>query len=221
MKKKLIMLVIIVVVMCFGFVAAVFLPFAAVTKAAPIEVYKTPTTALVVVDIQKDMTDKNGKRPLNLAQTDSIIPVINELVKNADVKKWVVVYITHEYRKGSPLRLVTQDFLLEGTPGAEMDPRLAVINKNHFVKNRMDAFSNMEFDAFLRKNQVKNVLLTGMAAEECLDRTSRGALNRNYAVTVISDAIAGRSDDSRKKKIEDYKRYGAQIQQAKALLGGQ
>jgi nicotinamidase-related amidase len=105
-------------------------------------------------------------------------------------------------------------------PGAGMDPRLAVINNNHFIKYRMDAFSNPDFDAFLRKNQVNHVLLTGMAAEECIDRTSRGALNRKYDVTVISDCIAGKSDTSRGQKIRDYEKYGAKVLQARALLGG-
>jgi nicotinamidase-related amidase len=102
-----------------------------------------------------------------------------------------------------------------------MDSRLNIINHNHFVKNRMDAFSNLEFDAFLRKNQVNNVLLTGMAAEACIDRTCRGALNRKYSVTVITDAIAGSSDQSRTKKIQAYEKYGANLLQAKSLIGVQ
>jgi len=201
------------------FGAAVFMPFSAVTKGAPIGAYSSPRTALLVIDIQKDMTEKSGKRPLNLPQTNSIISMINELIQNADKKNWLVVYITHEYPKKSPLRLVTKDFLLEGTPGAEIDPRIKVINQNRFIKHKMDAFSNFGFDAFLRKNQVNHLLITGMAAEECVDRTCQGALNRKYTVTAISDAIAGRSNESRKKKINDYERYGAQIAQVQSLIG--
>jgi nicotinamidase-related amidase len=219
--KKIALFLAIIVVLFLGFAATVFLPFAAVTKGMPIETYSTPATALLVVDVQKDMTEKDGKKPLNLTQTDSMIPIINELIKIANSKKWIVVYITHEYRKGSLLRLVTRDFLLEGKPGAAMDSRLIVINQNHFVKNRMDAFSNPEFDAFLRKNQVNNVLLTGMAAEACIDRTCQGALNRKYSVTVIKDAIAGSSDQSRTKKIHAYEKYGANILPAKSLIGVQ
>ena len=207
-----------IVVLVIGFGVAVFAPFASVTKGEPIAAYPAPKTALLIIDIQKDMTEKSGKRPLNLPQTNSIIPLVNELIQKADTKDWLVVYITHEYRKKSALRLVTKDFLLEGMPGAGIDPRVKVINQNHFVKHTMDAFSNSEFDAFLRKNQVNRLLMTGMAAEECVDRTCQGALKRKYAVTVISDAIAGRSNESRKKKIKDYERYGAQIVQAQALI---
>jgi nicotinamidase-related amidase len=219
MKKVLIALAVLIIAF-FCFAAAVFIPFATPTKGAPIAAYAAPTTALVVIDLQKDMTEKDGKRPLNLAQTDAVIPVVNALVRTAEAKKWPVVYITHEYRRGSPLRLVTRDFLLEGMPGAGMDPRLSVINNNHFVKYRMDAFSTPEFDAFLRKNQVNHLLLTGMAAEECIDRTCRGALNRNYEVTVISDGIASKSDKSREQKLRDYEKYGAKIVQSKALIDG-
>jgi nicotinamidase-related amidase len=207
-----------IVVFIIGFGIAVFVPFASVTKGTPIAAYSSPRTALLVIDIQKDMTEKNGKRPLNLAQTDSMIPVVNSLIQNADKKDWLVIYITHEYVKNSPLRLVTQDFLLEGKPGAAMDPRLLVINQNQFVKHKMDAFSNKEFDVFLQKNQVTHLLITGMAAEECVDRTCQGALNRKYKVTIIGDAISGKSDDSRRKKIADYKRYGAEIAQARELI---
>jgi nicotinamidase-related amidase len=219
--KKILLCFVIVVLLLFGFAVGVFLPFSAVTKGTPVGTYSAPRTALLIIDIQKDMTEESGKRPLNLPQTNSIISVVNQLIQNAGKKDWLVVYITHEYQKKSALRLVTKDFLLEGMPGAGVDPRLTVINQNHFIKQRMDAFSNFEFDDFLRKNQVDQLLITGMAAEECVDRTCRGALNRKYAVTVISDAIAGRSNESRKKKINDYERYGAHIVQAQTLLEGQ
>ena len=207
-----------IVVFVMGLGVAVFAPFASVTKGAPITSYSSPRTALLVIDIQKDMTEKDGKRPLNLAQTDSMIPVVNSLIQNADKKGWLVIYVTHEYTRNSPLRLVTQDFLLEGKPGAAMDPRLLVINQNQFVKHKMDAFSNEEFDAFLQKNQVNHLLIAGMAAEECVDRTCQGALNRKYKVTILGDAISGKSDASRRKKIADYKRYGAEIAQARAFI---
>jgi nicotinamidase-related amidase len=198
--------------------ARIFIPFAAVTTGAPIAAYPAPQTALVIIDIQKDMTEKDGRRLLNLAQTDAMIPVVNTLIQNAEKKHWLVVYITHEFLKKSMLRLVTRDFLLEGASGAGMDPRVLVASSNHFIKNRSDAFSNAEFDAFLRKNQVNHLILTGMAAEACVDKTCRGGLNRKYTVTVVSDAIAGDSDKSRKKKIEDYKSYGAQTLTAQELL---
>jgi nicotinamidase-related amidase len=216
--KKVAIIIAGIIVLVLGFGVAVFAPFASVTKGAPIAAYSSPRTALVVIDIQKDMTAKDGKRPLNLAQTDSMIPQVNSLIQNADKKGWLVIYITHEYEKNSPLRLVTQDFLLEGKPGAAMDPRLLAINQNHFVKHKMDAFSNEEFEAFLQKNQVNHLLIAGMAAEECVDRTCQGALNRKYKVTILCDAISGKSDDSRKNKIADYKRYGAEISQARELI---
>jgi nicotinamidase-related amidase len=103
-------------------------------------------------------------------------------------------------------------------PGADMDAKVVQVNNNHFIKHRMDAFSNVAFDEFLRMNHVNHLLITGIAAEECIDRTCRGALHRKYQVTVIGDAIAGRSDESRKNKLKDYEKYGATIIQSKAVL---
>ena len=218
MMKKILIILVIAVLLLLGLGAAVFFPFATVTKGPAITAYSASKTALLVIDIQKDMTERNGKKPLNLDQTDSMIPVVNKLIKNANEKNWLVVYITHEYKKNSILRLVTRDFLLEGMPGAKMDSRILVVNQNHFTKYYMDTFSDLKFEDFLRENQINHLLITGIAAEQCIDKTCQAALNRGYKVTVISDGIAGSSESSRKRKISDYKRYGAQIIEAEELI---
>jgi nicotinamidase-related amidase len=82
----------------------------------------------------------------------------------------------------------------------------------------MDTFSNSAFEGFLKEHAVGQLILTGMAAEACVDRTCQGALNRKYHVTVVRDAIASASDESREKKIRDYEKYGAQITTSQDIL---
>ncbi|MBN1596391.1 cysteine hydrolase [candidate division FCPU426 bacterium] len=216
--KKIFLLVAGAMVVIFMGLFGVLYQFAAATKGTPIPAYQTDKAALLVIDIQKDLTEKDGKHPLNLAQTDAMIPVVNSLIKIAEENDWLVIYITHEYRKNSILRLVTRDILLEGMPGANMDPRILTVSQNHFVKHRMDAFTNSDFDAFLRKNEVNQLVLTGMAAEACVDRTCQGAINREYGVKIVRNAVAGESDESREVKIRDYEKYGAKIVYAEELL---
>lgn len=62
MTKKILISIIIAILLFFGLCMVVFLPFAAVTKGTVISKYATPKTALLIIDIQKDMTEKDGKR---------------------------------------------------------------------------------------------------------------------------------------------------------------
>lgn len=85
----------------------------------------------------------------------------------------------------------------------------------------MDTFTNLTFEGFLCTKQINQLLITGMAAEECVDKTCQAALNRGYKVTMINDGIAGSSDSSLKRKIKDYQRYGARVVEANTLLNGE
>lgn len=216
--KRVFLSLLAVFIILFSLIVITYIPFASATEGIAITGYSVPDTALLIIDIQKDMTEKSGKKPFNIAQTDSMIPVVNKLIETAKIKNWPVVYITHQFKKNSLLRIVTRDFLLEGKPGTEMDSRILSINQNHFTKNRMDAFSSFKLDSFLCQNEITHLLITGIAAEQCVDRTCQGALNRGYKTTIISDAIAGHSDRSRIKKLKDYEKYGAQIINADKLI---
>ena len=43
--------------------------------------------------------------------------------------------------------------------------------------------------AFLIENQIDELYLTGLDAEHCVYHTAKGALNRGYAVKIITDAV--------------------------------
>jgi len=57
-----------------------------------------------------------------------------------------------------------------------------------------------------------------MDAEDCIDKTIKGALNRNYQVTVISNAIATKSEEKRARKIIDFRNLGVEILTTKEFI---
>lgn len=57
-----------------------------------------------------------------------------------------------------------------------------------------------------------------MDAEDCVDKTIKGALNRNYQVTVISNAIATKSEEKRAGKIVDFRNLGVEILTTKEFI---
>lgn len=55
----------------------------------------------------------------------------------------------------------------------------------------MDAFSNPSFMKYLNNNGIHELIVTGVFIEGYVTATVEGALARNFAVTVVGDAVAG------------------------------
>ncbi len=216
---KVVLISILIVIILGGlFIFFQYKKFSSVTEGTIISKYDTPQKALLVIDLQKDLTDKEGKAVINIKQTDEAIRHVNKIIENAKQHNLIVVYIRHEVQPNFIIDFITKGVLAEGSSGSEIDPRIKVVNDNVFVKHVMDTFSNKEFENFLFINKVDHIVLTGVDAEACVDRTLKAALKRGYEATVINDAIATKDDARLIKKIKEYKEIGARITTTKALL---
>lgn len=190
----------------------------AVSRGEKIAEYEAPRRALMIIDLQRDITEKDGRMVMNPEQTDRIIGNINRILSKHGKGDLLVVYITQEFEKNSIVQLLTNNALLPGSPGARIDPRIMIVGDNHFVKHVSDAFSNRGLDDFLVKNRVNHLYVTGVDAEYCVDKTVKAALNRNYKVTVISDAVGSGSDEKRDAKIREFERLGMEIITTEQML---
>src|SRR5690606_26346510 len=54
-------------------------------------------------------------------------------------------------------------------------------------KHRYSAFVNTPLESVLNTLQIRNLLLTGVNTNVCVDSTARDAFMRDYFVTVLSD----------------------------------
>jgi len=144
-------------------------------------------TALVVVDIQNDIT-KNYKE---------IIGSINRAVDWAVGNGICVVYIRHENLSSG-----TRTFK-PGTRGAELTSDLKIVSKNVFTKYKGNALTSEEFAGFINDNGISGFYLVGADAVACVKSTCYNLLKANHQVTVISDCITSYD----KKKIPEMLRY--------------
>jgi len=60
-------------------------------------------------------------------------------------------------------------------------------------KRGLNAFSNTDLDNLLRKREITNIVLAGVATSICIDSTGRSAYERGYKVSVLSDCTSGRT----------------------------
>src|SRR6185437_10028955 len=56
------------------------------------------------------------------------------------------------------------------------------------VKTKSSAFHGTDFDAKLKARGIDHLVVTGMQSEYCVDSAVRGAYERGYKVTLVSDA---------------------------------
>lgn len=60
-------------------------------------------------------------------------------------------------------------------------------------KRGLCAFSNTELDAHLEAREIRRLVIAGTVTSLCIDSTARMAVERGYAVTILSDCTSGRT----------------------------
>ena len=151
--------------------------------------------ALVVIDIQKDIT-KNYK---------DIIDNINQAIDWAVDNDIHVVYIRHEN-----LSVGTRTFK-PNTPGAEFVPDLKMVSKNIFTKYKGNALTSEAFAEFIRQNEISDFYITGADAAACVKSTCYNLRKGNYGVYVLSDCITSYDKKKIDKMLCYYESKGCKI----------
>ena len=130
-------------------------------------------TALVVIDIQNDIT-KHYK---------DIIDNLNAAVDWAAANDMHVVYIKH-----NNITEATRTFK-PNSKGAELVPEQKVVSDNIFVKTKSNALTSEEFSAFVKDNGITEFFVTGADAAACVKSTCFNMTKAGYTVHVFSDCV--------------------------------
>ena len=144
-------------------------------------------TALVVIDIQNDIT-KNYR---------DAIGRINEAIDWAVGKGICVIYIRH-----NNLSPGTRTFK-PGPRGAELVPELKIVSDHDFVKTKSNALTSEAFTAFIRGEGIDRFYVVGADATACVKSTCYNMVKAGYTVHVFSDCVTSYD----KTKIDEMLRY--------------
>ena len=170
--------------------------------------YKSPQKALLVIDIQEDFTGKTARPPFPYPDSDTFVEKVNDIIDNASKENMIIAYIGQEFRNNILEKRISRGNAIEGQAGTKLDSRLKILSDNYFPKRRSDAFSNSDLSDFLIKNQVNELFIVGLDATACVYKTSLGALNRHYKVTVIRDGITTFGEKDLLEMLDEYKKNG-------------
>ena len=149
--------------------------------------YSMKSSALVVIDLQNDIT-KNYRE---------IIENVNVAIDWAVQKELWVVYIQH-----NNLSAGTRTFK-PGTRGTELVPELNVVSDHIFTKVKSNALTSEAFAAFIQEHSITDFYVVGADAAACIKSTCYNMTKSGYTVHVLSDCITSYD----KKKLPEMLAY--------------
>lgn len=149
--------------------------------------------ALIIVDVQRDFCPGGS---LAAPAGNDIVPVINKIAEKFDCiiasKDWHPAKTVH-FEKW-PVHCV------RGTAGAKFHKQLDVERINEVALkgtgNSDDGYSafeatNIDLVYWLKKHDVTDVYICGIATEYCVMSTAMDAVKAGFNTYVIADAVAG------------------------------
>ncbi|MBT3385325.1 MAG: cysteine hydrolase [Prolixibacteraceae bacterium] len=135
---------------------------------------KLDSTALIIIDIQ-DFYFPGGAveldEPVKASEKAKIL--LNHFRKNNNL----VVHVRHNFEPGGNIHELVKP--IEG--------------EKIISKDEVNAFLNTDLNEYLKKNNIKEVILCGMQTQMCLKAGTRAAHDFGYKWTVVEDACTTRN----------------------------
>lgn len=172
--------------------------------------YMMDNTAILVLDLINDIVNEKSKFAMaaKCVTKNKVIQQANKIIhygrKNGLLLVFVKVGFSENYHE-CPTRVNTSLFhkvkALQayklGTWGTEFHPDLDVLSSDTVViKHRISAFYATDLEAILRAQCISHLILFGVSADLVVQTTARDAHDRDYKVTVITDACAADNEQT-------------------------
>jgi nicotinamidase-related amidase len=145
---------------------------------------------LIVIDILRDFLES-----WEPARKERLVHSINELVGAMRSSEHPIVWVRQEFepdlRDAFPeMRAKGIRITIEGTPGCEILPELAVDPSDIvIVKKRYSAFYGTPLDEILARLRPDSIILAGINTHACIRTTAIDAYQRDWPVIVAADCI--------------------------------
>ena len=155
---------------------------------------KNHRTALLVMDIQNAIT-------AHIQNPENLLSNINKAVKAAHESGVKVIYVRLGFREGHPeidsrhprfgALKESKIMFTESHEGTSFHPDITLeANDIVVVKKRVSAFAGSDLDIILRAHRIEFLILSGISTTGVVLGTLREAADKDYRVTVLTDACA-------------------------------
>lgn len=169
--------------------------------------------ALLLIDLQKDFLAETGRMPVGSAQAKKVIATANQLIRFFNKRRWPIMDICNNFKQNDFIgNFFRKHAAMEGSEGAEMDPRIIDHGATCFPKSRSSAFSNPYLVEYLKQKGIEQIVICGVYAEGCVRSTALDARRAGLGVTLISDGVASNRAFTYRWALRRMQRKGVRIQ---------
>lgn len=186
-------------------------------------------TALIVIDVQNDFCHKDGslgKQGLDVSHVDAMIPALTYLIDQARLVQVPVIFVRtiHEVSTDSAtwvrrLRGKSQaDLCRKETWGSEFYKITPASEDIIVTKHRYSAFIHTRLDSVLRTLNIKNILMTGVSTNVCVESTARDGFMLDYDVVFLSDCTAAFSKEAHKMTLTNISQFFGTVAESNQVV---
>lgn len=146
---------------------------------------KMENTALLIIDVQNDYFPE-GK--MTLEKAEQAAQNIQKVLEYFRENNLPVIHIQHiSTNEGAA-------FFLPDTDGAKINHLvLPMEDEKIIVKHFPNSFRETDLLNFLQSKKIKNLVMTGMMTDVCVEATTRAAFDFGFINTIVGDATATRN----------------------------
>ena len=188
------------------------------------------TTALVMIDFQRDFVDPGGFGEAlgnDVRRLGAIVPTVRALLDWARGRRITVLHTREGHRpdladcppaklnRGEPsMRIGAKGpmgrVLVDGEPGNDIVAELTPLaGESVIVKPGKGAFWATPLDDMLRWRGITHLILAGVTTEVCVQTTMREANDRGYECLLIEDATESYFPEFKRVTLEMVRAQGA------------
>jgi polysaccharide biosynthesis transport protein len=177
-----------------------------------IPLYQDPGTALLVVDVQKDLVSWSARHGLKASLQDPFFDVVNNVCDIAAKRGVMIIYVRQEFQSFGP-RFVSRFFVdgvgAKGSPDNDLDHRVNVLADRNFSKPSSDVFSNEDLELILRQHKIDQLCLVGVDVLGSIEDTARSAIARGFRVAFVRDGIVSTSQAAKDRLLKQWESQSA------------
>ena len=148
---------------------------------------------LLVIDVQKGITDNR------LYAYDAFIDNMTQIIDTARKNNVEIIYVQHDDGPGSGFT--------EGDRDYEIADQVAPVqNEKIYAKTINSCFGNPELTKYLEQTGEKELMITGLQTNFCIDASVKSAFERGYKV-IIPDGTNSTFDNDYMDAKTTYRYY--------------
>ncbi|KAB8301669.1 hypothetical protein EYC80_003504 [Monilinia laxa] len=190
------------------------------------------TTALVIIDMQKDFASDKGylaKQGIDNKPILNIVPKIRKLLDVCRANGFPIYHTREGHRpdlstlssrerfrsRNNESKLGIGDMgplgrlLIRGEKGHEIIDELTPLKDEQVIdKPGRSAFQHTEFRLMLNIRGIKNLIICGVTTDVCVTSTMREANDNNFDCVLVEDACAAGVDEYHKSAVESITEEG-------------